>query len=508
MNIGTRVSSIAWPTADCGCNLLGRPKPGLQPAPTSKLALFIFTVLAPTICLLPVSNIRAQPYPKISANDHAKAASDAPTQATSNKYTILSETDLSALAIKGDPEAQFLLADAKYSAKDYEEAVYWATEAGLSGHAEAQRLVALIYHVGYGVEQNDSTAARWYEKAANHGLPAAQCTIGEFYLIGRGVDVDVKRAAYWFRRASMQGDSRAQFYLGDLHFRGLGAEESETEGLAWLYVAGHERARELAAKIEPLLSPRAILVAHERSAAIRLLIAKEKVDRSETGSDKFAIESIDSGKQPIPSSSGSGTLISSDGHILTAAHVVAGAKRIQLVTSLGESEGKILVLDTANDVALIQAAGSGFHHIKIGNAARSVRLGQPVSTIGFPNVLIQGRSPKVTRGEISSINGFGDDPRMLQISVPIQPGNSGGPLLDESGSLVGIILSKLDASLTGNKIVVPQNVNYALKGSYILPLIEDHIKPTNGFWSISKGGSFEDMIARAQKAIVLILVFR
>ena len=102
-----------------------------------------------------------------------------------------------------------------------------------------------------------------------------------------------------------------------------------------------------------------------------------------------------------------------------------------------------------------------------------VRTGDAVFTLGFPQVQLQGAEAKFTDGSISSLSGIAGDPKFFQISVPVQPGNSGGPLLDASGNVVGIVVSRLDAIgtllATGS---LPQNVNYALKSSFVLPLLE------------------------------------
>ena len=131
-----------------------------------------------------------------------------------------------------------------------------------------------------------------------------------------------------------------------------------------------------------------------------------------------------------------------------------------------------------------------------------------MATIGFPNVEIQGFSPKVTKGEISSLNGIGDDPRAWQISVPVQPGNSGGALLDEYGSVIGVVVSKLGlkaAQVTGD---IPQNVNYAVKSTYALALLEPYLDNTAPEPNPSAAKpKFEDMVAKAQQSVVLILVY-
>ena len=113
---------------------------------------------------------------------------------------------------------------------------------------------------------------------------------------------------------------------------------------------------------------------------------------------------------------------------------------------------------------------------------------------------------KVTKGEVSSLNGIGDDPRLWQIGAPVQPGNSGGPLLDEYGNLIGIVVSKLGikaAKATGD---IPQNVNYAVKSTYALALLEpylgDNPSPPN-----TVKMKFEDMVAKTQQSVVLLLVY-
>ena len=164
-------------------------------------------------------------------------------------------------------------------------------------------------------------------------------------------------------------------------------------------------------------------------------------------------------------------------------------------------------MDNANDLALLKCEGS-FQAAPV-KSSSGIKLGQSVFTIGFPNIEFQGFSPKMTKGEISSLSGLQDDPRHWQISVPVQPGNSGGPLFDEAGNVVGVVLSKLDAikvaKFTGD---LPQNVNYAVKSIYALPLLESYgvnLAPASGGSSSPK--KFENVVEKVQGAVVLILVY-
>jgi S1-C subfamily serine protease len=104
---------------------------------------------------------------------------------------------------------------------------------------------------------------------------------------------------------------------------------------------------------------------------------------------------------------------------------------------------------------------------------RGVRLGEPVVVVGFPLWGLLAASASVTTGTVSALAGPGNDSRLLQISAPVQPGNSGGPLLDEGGRVIGVVVSKLDtlkvAEITGD---LPQNVNFAISGAVVRAFLE------------------------------------
>jgi S1-C subfamily serine protease len=96
-----------------------------------------------------------------------------------------------------------------------------------------------------------------------------------------------------------------------------------------------------------------------------------------------------------------------------------------------------------------------------------------VVVVGFPPWGLLAASPNVTTGTVSALAGPGNDSRLLQISAPVQPGNSGGPLLDEGGHVIGVVVSKLDAlkvaEITGD---LPQNVNFAISGAVVRAFLE------------------------------------
>src|SRR5439155_12232161 len=144
--------------------------------------------------------------------------------------------------------------------------------------------------------------------------------------------------------------------------------------------------------------------------------------------------------------------------------------------------------------------------------SRTVRLGNTVATVGFPNIGLQGFAPKLAKGEIASLSGASDDPRYFQISVPVQPGNSGGALVDEHGNVVGVVSAKLSTrAALATSGALPENVNYAVKSSFLLSFLESvpevsaKLKEPKSLQTDSP--KFEDVVKAAEQAAVLVLVY-
>ncbi len=199
--------------------------------------------------------------------------------------------------------------------------------------------------------------------------------------------------------------------------------------------------------------------------------------------------------------------ICASGLVVTNHHVVAGGGTFTIVFSRERHLPATLVAsDTANDLALLRIDG-GQAPPGLPVARTPVALGQKVFTIGFPHADLLGIEPKLTDGTISSVNGMQDDPRTLQISVPVQPGNSGGPLLSLRGEVVGVVTSKLNAievfRYTGD---VPQNVNFAVKSSYVDTLLAAAGLVRQGPIVPAAEGDLEEVARRVRGAVVMVLV--
>ncbi len=173
----------------------------------------------------------------------------------------------------------------------------------------------------------------------------------------------------------------------------------------------------------------------------------------------------------VRAGNGSGFFITQDGYFVTNNHVVAGADAVQVKSGDRAIPARIIKLDPQNDIAVLKVEGT-FKPIPLG-ADLETRAGDDVFTVGFPLADVMGEAPKTTLGIVSAISGLEDDPRTFQISVQIQPGNSGGPLTQKStGNVIGVTSSTLStARFVEQGRPVPQNVNYAMKASYIRPLL-------------------------------------
>ena len=138
-----------------------------------------------------------------------------------------------------------------------------------------------------------------------------------------------------------------------------------------------------------------------------------------------------------------------------------------------------------------------------------MKLGASVATVGFPNIGMQGFAPKLAKGEIASLSGAADDARYFQISVPVQPGNSGGALVDERGNVVGVVSAKLNAAAAlAASGALPENVNYAVKSSFLLSFLESVPNAANELKDPNtQEGNFETVVKAAENAAVLILVY-
>jgi TPR repeat protein len=411
-------------------------------------------------------------------------------------------------AEQGHPLAQCKLGWCYFTGQgvmqDYSEAASWSRKAAEQGNIEAQGRLGVLYSFGLGVQRDYAEAVKWWRKPAEQGDAHAQLGLATSYAHGQGVHQDYNEAVKWYQRAAEQGLPLAQATLGASYWKGKGVPKNDIEAYKWISLAaaqGDTNAASVRDRLSERITREEVVEAQRRAAAF--VPRKEMPETSSNPNSPVPLRLPDFQTK----ASGTAFFISEDGYILTAFHVVEDAARITIRTKAGTFMATLVKADKANDVALLKVTGK-FPALPVASS-RGVNLGESVFTIGFPNIELQGFAPKLTKGEISSQTGIQDDPREFQISVPVQPGNSGGPLVNGYGNVVGIVEEQLaDINTFKTTGSLPQNVNYAMKSTVLklllesLPEVSAKLKEPN-----SKEEKFEDAVKKAQDAVALVLVY-
>ena len=376
------------------------------------------------------------------------------------------------LAAQGNAEAQYDLGlmydDARGVSQDYKLAVYWYAKAAEQGVSLAQSNLGFMYTKGQGVVQDFKQATYWFAKAAEQGVALAQYNLGVMYDNSRGVAQDYKQAVYWYAKAAAQGNADAQSNLGAMYVGGQGVVQDYVQAHMWFNLAaskGNDSGRKNRDIIEQRMTPQQIAEAQR--------LAGEWKPRSAAAPGR----PIAAPSAPFPpelAGSGTGFYISTDGNVLTNAHVIDACSSLA-VESIGKPaiEARLVASDARNDLAVIHAKGRAPRAAAFRSG--SMRQGQSVVVYGFPLLGAVASSGNATTGNVSALAGLGDDTRLLQISAPVQPGNSGGPLMDMTGAVLGVVVGKLNAAKVMEVIGdIPQNINFAIKAHVVIGFLESH----------------------------------
>jgi S1-C subfamily serine protease len=170
------------------------------------------------------------------------------------------------------------------------------------------------------------------------------------------------------------------------------------------------------------------------------------------------------GQESVAATAGSGFAVSSDGHILTNEHVIKGCDDVKVHHGQRVYRASVVSRDADIDLALLKANFSPSSVMKF--SAQDADILQNVFVAGYPFGISMSSGIKFTQGIISSLHGAGDNPFLIQIDAALQPGNSGGPIVDDRGNVVGIAVGKLDFELVYAEFgTIPENTNFGIKSS-------------------------------------------
>lgn len=198
---------------------------------------------------------------------------------------------------------------------------------------------------------------------------------------------------------------------------------------------------------------------------------------------------------------GTGFFVGADGQLVTSYHVIEGAKSISVYTQDGNRlRATVRRTSAATDLAILSVNYRPARYLGLGSPGSS-KPGDRVFTFGFPVVELLGAEPKFTDGAISSLSGLANEAAFAQISVPVQPGNSGGPLVNERGEVVGVIAAVAAVRPFLEAVgTLPQNVNWAVRSEYIAPLVKG--------LKAAPPRSRDQAIAHARESVALVIVER
>jgi S1-C subfamily serine protease len=193
----------------------------------------------------------------------------------------------------------------------------------------------------------------------------------------------------------------------------------------------------------------------------------------------------------VSASSGSGFAVSSNGHVVTNHHVIKGCQSVKIHHNGRTIKATVVTFDPRSDLAILKGNFRPSTVLSLG--INKPELLQDVYVAGFPFGRKISNSVKVTKGIISSLTGIGNNFSNIQIDAALQSGNSGGPILDDKGNVVGVAVARLDKIKTLKKFgSLPENTNFGIKTSVVRAILESSNislpKPNSASISKSKLG--------------------
>jgi len=393
------------------------------------------------------------------------------------------------LALKGEPTAQILVGTMIDMGQgvpgDHTEAVKWFRMAAEQGNDLAQGLLGVRYEWGKGVPRNYTEAAKWYRLSAQQGNQVSQYSICMLLTDGQRAPRDYAQAGTWCQLAAEGGYAAAMGPTAIAYNFGLGLHQDFIRAYMWSDLAIAELPdsdeRDELSKvrrncIEHMTSEQLV----QAQELVRKWRPKSKEEQSTHEEPRRNQPSVSLESPSVASSrriedTGTGFVVSKAGHVLTNFHVVGDCAEVRLRSPQAKSVSALLLArDERNDLALLRSIRRP-EAVATFREGKGLRQGDEIVVYGFPLAGALASEGNLTTGTVSALSGVHDDERVLQITAPVQPGNSGGPLLDKSGNVVGLVTSKLDAlkvaGVTGD---IPQNINFAIKGSLVQGFLDTH----------------------------------
>ena len=403
-------------------------------------------------------------------------------KAAESDNTWLGDTD-------GNSGAQTKIADMYYDGigvkKDYKKAFKWFMRAAKQGDSSAQYGIAQMYFHGNWATKNYKKAFSWTLLAAKQGHLDAQYVLGVMYKYAKGTKVDNVKSFYWFREPAEQGDARAQRFVSIAYFEGIGVRKNYTKSFKWAMKSamqgdvfsqsniGLQYAQGKGIKKDYIKSYAWYSIALSQKSpqdddydevnnlftAVSILMTASQIAIAQNYDPLKPNQEVEN--KPIEKKVESSDIYTGTGFfvdkstVLTNHHVIKNCNRIELIRKGYKSTAKVKAKDSINDLAILEADKVNNSSLNF-RAGKGIRIGDDIIVIGYPLGELLGSGIKLTTGNVSALTGLINDTTTMQLTAPVQPGNSGGALLDSSGNVVGVIVARLKKE---------QNVNLAIKAN-------------------------------------------
>jgi len=348
--------------------------------------------------------------------------------------------------------------------KDPEQALHLWKKAAEGGSAAAQGALAQALFAGDGVARDPIEAVRWARLGAQRGNALAQTVLAQAHLKGEGgAQLSITEFLRWTRRAASQGNRNSMEALAVSYHMGNGVPQDYIQAHMWANLAaarGSARAMKLREELAAKMTPDQI--ADAQKAASRW--------RPNRPAQQAAADAGRDGDGKRRTGTGSGFVVAQPGYVLTNNHVIEQCTEVRAPAY--KTVLRVLARDPKNDLALLEGELPALQAAKF-RTATPPRLGESILVAGYPLTDLLSSSLNVTSGTISALAGPRNNEALFQITAPVQRGNSGGPVLDAQGQVLGVVVSKLNAlrvaMVTGD---VPQNVNFAISGALARAFVE------------------------------------
>lgn len=336
------------------------------------------------------------------------------------------------------------------------------------GNSESLMMAGLLYLDGTGIAQDFETGLGYLLRSARIGNPYSLAILAQLYFDGDKSVTKSGENAYLYTNLFKSVQDNYYYFLA------LDSEERERL---------KTNAQKIHSALEVSLPQDQLLEAQKLSRAWKPMMPLPVMAESDVAG--FA--------------RGTGFFIDDKGGLVTAAHVVASCKKVKLADI--DKIGEVIAKDSRNDIAFVKFSETPASFAKIRGDAPKV--GEAVFVFGFPLGGAIATHGSITAGVVSALTGLGNDANSAQISAPVQQGNSGGPLFDSRGTVVGMVNSKLNVLKVGKATGdLPQNVNFAIKNSSLTTFLDvQSIKYTRPSWFSSVFSKNGEAVAEMAKTV-------